>query len=252
MKFKSSGSLGDIIYSIPCALDMARRAGEPIDFYLQPGVPGGWAKSILHPAGKFRMSEQLARAMIPLLVAQPAFRHVGLWDGQPVDVDLDLMRQSGIDFRAGHIPRYFFNAFLAHADLSKPWLFVEPATGYEDRIVVNRTSRYRNPRIDYRFLDAHKPVFVGLEDEFEDFRRQVPSAEYAPTADFLALASVVAGCKLFVGNQSSAFAVAEGLGVVRLLEVSSLAPNVVPTTCGNGRDAVSQMAFEAHFNEMMG
>jgi hypothetical protein len=251
VKFKSSGSLGDIIYSIPCALDMARRAGEPIDYYLQPNVKATLYPGAVHPAGKFRMNEQLAVAMIPLLAAQPGFREVGLWDGQPVDVDLDLMRQTGLDFRAGHIPRYFFNAFLAHADLSKPWLFVEPATGYADRIVVNRTSRYRNPRIDYRFLDPHKPVFVGLEDEFEDFRRQVPSAEYVPTADFLTLARIVAACRCFVGGQSSAFAVAEGLGVKRLLEVSSLAPNVVPTVNGNGRDAVSQIAFEAHFKDMM-
>jgi hypothetical protein len=95
-------------------------------------------------------------------------------------------------------------------------------------------------------------VVVGLEDEFEDFRRQVPSAEYVSTANFLALARIFAGCRLFVGNQSSAFAVAEGLVVKRLLEVSPLAPNVVPTVNGSGRDFVSELAFETHFEDTMG
>lgn len=240
-----------MIYSIPCVLDMARRLGGPIDFFLQPGVRADFYAGCLHPAGKFLMSESLALALLPLLASQPGFRHVGLWDGQEIDVDLDLVRRAAINFATGHIPRWYFYAFLAHADLSKLWLFVEPATGYEDRIVVNRTSRYRNPRINYCFLDPYKPVFVGLEDEFEDFCQQVPSAEYVPTSDFLSLAQVVASCRCFVGGQSSAFAVAEGLGVKRLLEVSPLAPNVVPSVNGNGRDAVSQIAFETHFKDMM-
>jgi hypothetical protein len=96
--------------------------------------------------------------------------------------------------------------------LHEPWLHVTPDTSFSNAIVVARSSRYRTPEIDYSILKKYpRVVFVGLPDEFEDMHPQVPHMEYKSVANFLELAQVIAGSKLFIGNQSFPFALAEAL-----------------------------------------
>jgi hypothetical protein len=42
------------------------------------------------------------------------------------------------------------------------------------------------------------------------------------------MAQIISSCKLFIGNQSSSYAIAEQLKVPRLLEVFNQCPNVIP------------------------
>jgi ADP-heptose:LPS heptosyltransferase len=69
-------------------------------------------------------------------------------------------------------------------------------------------------------------MFVGVEAEYAEMRQQLPKLEYRPVQHFLELAQVIAGSRLFIGNQSFPFAIAEGLKVKRLLEIYHLSPNV--------------------------
>ncbi len=56
-------------------------------------------------------------------------------------------------------------------------------------------------------------VFVGTLQEYELFKGFAPQCkfDYYPTNDALELARVIAGGKLFVGNQSLGLAIAHGL-----------------------------------------
>lgn len=129
-------------------------------------------------------------------------------------------------------------------DLSKPWLKVEPDRTFQDSIVVARSARYRNNAISYSFLGKYrKVVFVGIEDEYIDFRQHVPQAEWVRVKDFLEMARIIAGSRLFIGNQSFPFSIAEGLKVPRVVELDPIAPNVVPAgDCGF--DVLFQSQFE--------
>ncbi len=243
MKYKSSGSLGDIIYSIPCVLSLQERYGEetPVEYYLAINMLSGLYAGAKHPAGKFRLVEEGVKAIQPLLESQ-GFQ-AQLFNNEAIDVDLDLMRQTGFDLGRGNIPRFFFYAFHSNYDLSQPWLWLDGMTGLEDRVVVNRTSRYQNKNIDYSFLQPYKPLFVGLPEEYYEFRKIVPSCEFYPTTDLLQMASIIRGCKFFLGNQSVAYAIAEGLKCTRVLEVCLFAPNVQPAGA-LGFDFIAQVAFE--------
>lgn len=61
---------------------------------------------------------------------------------------------------------------------------------------------------------------------------------------FLELAEIIAVCKLFIGNQSFPFSIAEGLKIQRILELSTDIINVVPEGKG-GYDVLFQYHFES-------
>ena len=75
-------------------------------------------------------------------------------------------------------------------------------------------------------------------------RRQAgPGVVYLSFRNHLDMATAIASCKLFIGNQSSCFAIAQGLDVPRVLEVCPVCCNV-PIHGRNGYDVISQPLFE--------
>lgn len=247
LSFKHSGSSGDIIYSLPSILAMIDKHGGPANIYLQPGVLAHYYMGCEHPAGNFRMNKEIAEALMPLLSAQPGIATVKIWENEKIDIDLDMFRKVG-DLRVGHLPRHYAYAFDCYYDLSSPWLDVVPKKS--NRIVVSRTSRYRNSLIKYNALTPLNPLFVGLKDEWRDALEEVPSLEYAPTKDFYEVAALIAGADAFVGNQSVAFAIAEGLKVPRLLETCPFARNVQPMG-GLALDAINGAGWEAELKKLI-
>ena len=72
---------------------------------------------------------------------------------------------------------------------------------------------------------------------------------YLVVNDFLEMASHINSCKLFVGNQSFPFSIAEGLKVNRVLELCTWCPNVI-VAGGNARDFYYQDHFEKNVAEL--
>ena len=77
-------------------------------------------------------------------------------------------------------------------------------------------------------------------------KKMVPQIRHRPVKDFLEMASVIAGAKLFIGNQSFPFSLAEALKVNRLLEVHFQCPNV--TVYG---DKGFDFCFQPQFEELV-
>ncbi|RYY38230.1 MAG: hypothetical protein EOO08_15530 [Chitinophagaceae bacterium] len=227
LHFKHSGNAGDIIYAVPTMLAIAE--GRPIHLHLMTGRPMVMEKGMYHPLGTVTLNEKVAAALQPLILSNEQFKTCDLYNGQHVDADLDLFRDYPLLYDRGDIARYYFLIWGVGYDLSQPWLNVAPDASFSDAIVVARSHRYRAPGISYAFLSQYeRVVFVGLPNEYEDFKIAVPAAEYKPVADFRELASVISGSRLFIGNQSFPFAIAEALKVRRLLELYYRVPNVVP------------------------
>lgn len=225
---KHSGSVGDIIASIPTIRELV--GNEQCVLYLQADVPGTYGPMPRHPSGPYRMSLEIAEKLVPLLRIQPMFETVSIYKGEKVDFDLDLFRRSGFDFAAGNLGRYYCHVWPVCPRLWEPWLTVEPDESLRGTILVNRTARYHADKIDYGILANYLDVrFLGLADEFRDFRQASRlNIPHIIPKTFLDTARAVAGCKLFVGNQSSAFWIAEGLKKKRILEVCRSCPNVSP------------------------
>ena len=67
-----------------------------------------------------------------------------------------------------------------------------------------------------------------MPEEYERMKLSIPQLEYKKTDNFLSLASTIAGAKLFIGNQSFPYSLAEAIKVPRILESYYLSPNVIP------------------------
>ena len=240
--FKHSGNCGDIIYAIPTMKAISGK--EDIHLHLHIDQPADYAGHVKHPLGNVMLNKKMVDMLQPLLLSQPGFKSCEPYSEGPIDVDLDKMREYPLLLDRGNIARWYFLVFPVNYDLNQAWLQAKPDPSAREAIVIARSHRYRAPNIDYRFLKRYPNVqFIGLPEEYSDMKKMIPHLRHRPVKDFLEMASVIAGAKLLIGNQSFPFSLAEALKVNRLLEVHFECPNV--TVYGDkGYDFCFQPQFE--------
>ena len=146
--------------------------------------------------------------------------------------------------------RWYFHITGIHPELDKPYLENIGTHQLKNKIVIIRSKRRRNYLINYNFLKNYNDIlFLGLKDEFEDLKKEIPNLEFFDCKDFLEMAEIINSCKLFIGNLSFGFTLAEGLKKPRLLESGPDFPLVYP----NGKDAYDfyfQNHFETNFKKI--
>jgi len=250
INFSHSGHTGDVIYGMPAMYALAK--GRKINLYLRLNQPAtDFTKKMRHPNGNVMLTEKSVELFRPLLSKQPGIHHFGALKDEVVHYDLSLFKAFPFDYRMGSITRYFFLTYGIAGDLWNPWLHVTPNQSFNDAVVVARSSRYRTPKIDYGFLKKYpRVIFVGLPDEFADMQPHIPQMQYQPVNDFLELAEIIAGSRLFIGNQSFPFALAEALKVKRVLEVFYQCPNVMAEG-PNGYQFCYQPQFEKIVSDIL-
>ena len=226
--YKHSGTFGDTIYS----LSAAKKLG-PGEFNIcLRNVEGiarkyGYNEKDIIPDHKGRYVEKDFDLLAPLIQRQPYITKVSVYDGAPVTHDLDDFR--GVWGRGvwGNFNQVYAKTFkLPEPDPLEPWLECNPIR--EAAVVINRTTRYYRdtPDVTETWLklmemsDATKNgIFVGTEQEHKkfiaDFGVEVP---YRPVSNLLEMANLIGGADLFIGNQSSAYSIAVGLGSRTILE----------------------------------
>jgi hypothetical protein len=240
--FKHSGNAGDVIYALPAIYAIAK--DHKAHIHLNTGVETIYEKDVNHPMGNSMLNEKTAGMLAPLLLYQPQIITCDIYTKQQVDVDLDLFRKFPLFYGYGNIARWYFYIFAVQADLSLPWLQAPDNNEFKDSIVIARSQRYRNPGIDFSFLSKYPSlIFLGLPEEYEDMKTSLPQIRHQPVNDFLEMASIIKSCRLFIGNQSFPFAIAEALKAKRVLEVCYYCPNV-NVEGKNGYDFCYQPQFE--------
>lgn len=251
ISFSHSGHAGDIVYSIPAMHALAK--GRKINLYLVLNQPArDFTRTMKHPNGAVMLTDNSVKLFSPLLLSQPAFTRCEAWNGQHIDYDLTVFRELPFDYRMGSIARWYFLTYGINRDLGQPWLEAKPDNSFSDAIILARSSRYHSPNIHYGFLQKYtRLVFVGMPDEYAAMKQQLPALEYKPVKNFLEMAEVISGSKLFIGNQSFPFSLAEALKVKRVLEVFHQCPNVV-VEGANGYDFCYQPQFENIISDLLG
>lgn len=250
VNFSHSGHTGDVIYSMPAMYTLAK--GRKINLYLRLYQPvTDFTKNMKHPNGNVMLTDRSVEMLAPLLTKQPGINLFKALENETVHYDLSIFKAFPFDYRMGSITRYFFLTYGISGDLWKPWLHVTPNESYRDAVVIARSSRYRSPKISYAFLQKYpRLVFVGVPDEYTDMKPHIPNLEYKPVANFLELAEIIAGSRLFIGNQSFPFALAEALKVRRVLEVFYQCPNVMAEG-PNGWAFCYQPQFEKIISDLL-
>lgn len=250
LKLKHSGNAGDIMYSLPAIRQACYNANDKAILYLNIDQPANYSQGFVHPLGNVMLNKYMATMLKPLLLATDFIEDVLIYNGQKIDYDLDKFRQIGLNLGAGNISRWYFQAFPElTCDLIQPTIEMQLSRILNETIVINRTERYQNGQIDYSILNQYSnpKYFVGTEHEYHLMSKLVNNLQYQEVSNFYELADLINNCKVFIGNQSMNFAIAEQLKSNRILETYFGCPNVIP--CG-GRafDIFNQEGFEYALN----
>jgi hypothetical protein len=214
-----SGDNGDIIYSLACI----RALGVGI-VYLNVNP-----KYKLQGIGQTKFNEKVALMLKPLIESQPYIKEVKLYDGEKVDYNLDLFRYYG-DLTYSNLCYTMLKTFgCSPEEMKNQWIFVEPKQSKP--VLINKTERYLNSQVNWNdFIDSYGAFmgFVGVEKEYDDFIKEYKcEIPFFPTNDFLELAQLISGSSIFIGNQSSPYAIAEGLKKDTIQVVCDDCPNCI-------------------------
>jgi len=209
-RFLASGDLGDIIASLVAVRQLG--GGE----YIISPHP--------HRGGGPRVPMTLARAnfLLPLLRAQPYITSAR-FEEKPQDITHDFTdirmktqkddaNHSLADWSANHL------GITGELDTS-PWLTCRPDGRSVGKTVFARSLRYNNPEFPWvrlLFRSAGNNLFIGLAEEYHKLitpsKQARTSLPRVQCEDALHMASIIAGAKAFVGNQSFPLWLALGLG----------------------------------------
>lgn len=120
-------------------------------------------------------------------------------------------------------------AFGVTYSQTEPWLRVDNPWPCETfPIVAQRSPRYQNEKFPWKQIVENygdKIVFLGLAAEHAAFCASFGKCHWFETLNALEIGRIVAGSKLFIGNQSSPFWIAEGLKHKLILEMWDGDPN---------------------------
>lgn len=216
MNLVHHGDYGDVIYSLAAA-----KALGPARVHLRPALN---TRQVMSPA--------VAAALLPLLEAQP-YVTSATTDAPPEGaVALDKFRGT---FRAArNLADQQLEALgLALTWRDAPWVEARPASDVPP-VLVHRSPRYHNDRFPWpAVLERYRGrmAFVGARVERDAFcdRWSAPASDlpHLPTADFLELAGLIAGARLFVGNGSAPYALAEALRRPAVHELCLYTPTTI-------------------------
>lgn len=248
---------GDLLTLLPGIKHLYETSGEKAIIYQRLGMP-----LYLHATEKNDslsgqcMGLKMFNALKPLIESQDYIHSFRVWEGEQVDIDVSLSRDSmvvNIPYGSIHhwpwalIPEMQCNLFI-------PWIHVDELQDsfFQDKIIINRTFRYKNPYITYFFLSKYQDnlIFVGMEEErnkfCEEFKLNIP---WVVPDNMLELAKIIKSSKLFLGNQSLCWHIADSIKVPRILEACTDFPNTFPTG-SEGYFFLHQKSLEVLFEKL--
>lgn len=211
------GVFGDIIYSLPSIQELG---GGHLYYDNRP-----WTAPLTPKVHN----------IIRLLESQSCIAGLSKYNGESIDYDLSTFRFGGLKYGENIISRQA-RWVGVKPDLIKPWL-VTPERFKIASIVISRGARWHGFFFPWKEIVrafADDLVFVGLREEHEAFCRDADyRVPWYGTKDLLEVANIIAGADLFIGNQSSPLAIAEGLHKRTIVEVCCWALDCLYLRPGN-------------------
>lgn len=223
--FYHSGSLGDMIYSLPTVQAMG----------------GG-----VFVTG---MGVEEHNAIAPLLLRQPYIQgvlHVKSSGLPPDFINLSNFRNHPLFTRRHIVELHAEMQNVKLGNWQKGWLRKFPATRDIAGAIINVTPRYRDRffnwdrELRYLFNLTDRVTFVGHPREYAAFQNRKPSklrkrVKYWQAINLSMLTMAISEAPYFSGNQSAALAIRQGLGMPYRFEQS---PNHLDTEQGSEHETI--------------
>lgn len=167
----------------------------------------------------------------PLLEAQPYLKSV-TWEEDPQNIDVDFT-----DFRTTYEPHHslaWTQARYVGLDLTsvEPWLFCAPNPATAGKIVIHRSARYQNSHFPWKLIAQEfrdRLIFVGLPEEKAALEAVIGGIrlQHLHCKDALEMAQAIKGADRYIGNQSSPFWIACGVGAPLVQETWNEKPDSI-------------------------
>jgi hypothetical protein len=236
LHMKHSGRLGDIVYALPLVKIVSETCGVPVNFYILNDQVIDVKKSVFHPGMGLKVNQALYDYIEPLLSNLTYIKQVKYCPTSELPkncIDLDSFNSMDMNLMASGNQVWYRKAFGIPVPIEKPWLELKDPPENTPRfdVIVNKSTRFFNQRINYEFLNEFDNVgFVGLDVEFQDFkaRNHLSRIEHIPTQSSLDFAHLIQKSSMYLGNQSLGFAIAEGIKGPRAVEIYEPVPVVIP------------------------
>jgi len=241
---KHCANLGDVIAALPAIKKYSEITGLKIKFLQVLNFPGEYFKGAAHPTKnedgiQVCMNEKMFKMIKPLVESQSYIHSFDVYDGQLIDLDLDVIRTK---VYVG-MPNLMIQSWVMFAypdlgtDLSKAWIKLKPVKNHpvkklvEGKVILNFTERYHSENLDYLFLREYVNdlVFAGTRSEHDYFcKRWQINVPILEVKDFLEYAYALKYAKFIFCNQSFGWNLAQAMGTPRLVELCRFALNVQP------------------------
>lgn len=247
---KHLANIGDIISLMPAIKKFWEITGRKVKLVQVVDFPGHYYAGAKHPTKsdtgvQVTVNKKMFDMVKPLVESQKYIHSFEVYNGQPVDIDFDVIR--GRTFVG--MPNLMLQSwvFFAYPDLScdltKIWIDLPEVKNHailkqvKGKVILNFTERYRSEPIDYMYLKNYAPdlIFAGTTEEHFNFcnmwQLTIPLLEIN---DFLEYAYALKYCRFFMGNQSFGWNACQAMQLPRIVELCRYAPNVQP---GIGEDS---------------
>ena len=244
LSFSHCGHLGDVINSLPAIKELSKN--HECNFFIHTEKPlENNAKNYKGFGDEIYLKHKTVDMLMPLFANLPYIHKTEKLNNQKIDIDFNLIRKMPINLNIDSV-RWYFHLTGVHGNLNEPYIHAKPHKSIQNKIVIMRNTRRKNYIVNYKFLKNYKDLlFIGLEDEFKDLKKEVPNLEFYNCENFLEVAEIIKASKFFLGNLSFGYTIAEGLKVPRLLESVPEFPLVYP----NGLNAYD-FYFQSHFEKL--
>lgn len=202
--FIHGGDVGDLIYGLPVIKHK-----------------GGGTLYLNHHSVREPFTEKKVESLLPLLKCQPYLKHIEFSEHPPAGMDFNRFRlfiRKGLSLAQAQLKMFK----LPNDAIDTRWLTVDhPVTILDKPVIFHRSARYHNAKFPWpKIVEKYgsRAVFIGLEREHAQFCKAFGKVDWHPAGNFLEAARLIAGAKLFVGNQSAPYSIAEGLKQNAILE----------------------------------
>jgi len=245
LSFLHSGQLGDLIYSLATIKELSHTHKCKLFVQVNKPMPPTYTDT----EKKYLISSRAGNLILPLLKSQNFLDTVSIYNGEEIDINLDLFREVPINL-SFYSTRWFAHLVGVNINVENTFLTAEPHSLIKNKIVIHRSPRYRNAYINYKFLNnVENLLCIGLKSEFDDLKKEITNLQFHDCKDFLEMAQIIAASKFYIGNMSFQYILSEGLKIPRLLEASPDFPVVFPVGT-KAFDAYHQNHFEKFFNKL--
>lgn len=258
------GTIGDVIASIPAMRQAHKLTGKMIVLYLMKNTPAKYYQENIHPTrdenGKeVFLNQDMIDMMIPFFKAQSFMKDVLVHEeGQHIDLDLNMITKTFVNQPYHSLAKWYFYCYPdLTCDLSIPYIDIPDTDvdfGTKGKLIVARTARYNNDKIDYSFLKRYEDnlIFSGTMREYNNFCMSFDlNIPKLTISNFLELAQSVKQASGLLSNQTMIAQIAEGIKSPRVVELCQQAPNVC-FQGANGYEFYNDYAAEYFVSKILG